>query len=176
MSKIIVALTALLALALSAAAAPQQAGSAPLKDVGDLIVGRWVSEITWAVDYPGVGKKGEKVTGYDVCRWIADRTAVECEGFAGKTTSKTLLWWDAASKQVKIFGLDSGGNWSEGTFSKQGPKLVGATSGSFADGRRVEYKWEVTFQDNGNTRIETGATILGGVRNEFRDTYKRVAN
>ena len=81
-----------------------------------------------------------------------------------------------ASKQVKIFGLDSGGNWSEGTFSKQGPKLVGATSGSFADGRRVEYKWEVTFQDNENTRIETGATILGGVRNEFRDTYKRVAN
>lgn len=175
MSKILIALAALLAVALSASPTPQQAGT-PLKDVGDLIVGRWMAEVTWAVDYPGIGKKGEKVTGYNVCRWIVDRTAIECEWLLGETTGKAIYWWDAASKQVKVFGLDSGGNWDEGTISKQGPKLVVASSGSFADGRRVEYKWETTFQDNGNTRINTGATILGGVRNEFRDTYKRVAN
>ena len=58
--------------------------------------------------------------------------------------------------------------------TKQGAKLVWASAGSFADGRQVTYKGETTFQDNGNTRIETGATTLNGVRNEFRDTYKRV--
>ena len=49
-----------------------------------------------------------------------------------------------------------------------------STAGRFSDARRFEYKSETTFEDNGNTMIETGATILGGVRNEFRDTYKRV--
>lgn len=52
---------------------------------------------------------------------------------------------------------------------------VWASARSFADGRRVEYRGETIFQDNGNTRIEAGATILNGVRNEFRATYKRVA-
>ena len=70
--------------------------------------------------------------------------------------------------------MDSGGNYAEGTISKQGAKLVWASAGSLRDGRKVEYKGETTFEDNGNTRIETGATILGGVRNEFRDVYKRV--
>ena len=150
-------------------------GDTPLKEVGNLLIGRWMSEITWAVDYPGIGKKGEKVTGYTVYRWIADGTAIECEWYAGKTTGKVLWGWDASSKQIKIFGLDSGGRWDEGTISKQGSKFVGTSAGSFMDGQRVDYKWEMTFQDDGNTLIETGATILAGVRNEFRDVFKRVA-
>jgi len=48
---------------------------------------------------------------------------------------------------------------------------VWASAGSFADGRRVEYKAETTFQENGNTRIEAGAVILNNLRNEYRDTY-----
>ena len=135
-----------------------------------------MSEITWAVDYPGLGKKGEKVTGYEICRWTIDGTAIECEVFGGKVTGKAIYWWDAASKQVRDLELDSGGNWAQGVVSRQGTKLVISASGGFADGRRVDYKREDTFQDNGNTRIATGATILKGVRNEFRDTYKRVAN
>ena len=49
----------------------------PLKEFGDLIVGRWMSEVVWAVDYPGLGKKGEKVIGFDIWRWAADGSAIE---------------------------------------------------------------------------------------------------
>ena len=177
MSRIVIAfeivLVALLAVAVWASPAPQQAGT-PLKDVGDILVGRWTGEGIYAADYPGIGKKGEKFTSTITCRWVAGQAAVQCEGVENKTTWTAFYWWDAGSKQVKTLGVNSGGNYDEGTITKQGTKLVYASAGSFADGRRVEYKGEMTFQDNGNTRIDTGATILNGVRNEFRDTYKRV--
>lgn len=173
MSKILIALATLFALAISTSAQPQGKDT-PLSELGDLIVGRWMIEVTWAVDYPGRGKKGEKVTGFDICDWVVDKTAIKCEGYAGETTGISLYWWDAESKSLKIVGLDSGGNWSEGTIAKTGSKLEASSSGNFADGRRVKYEWETTFANGGNTRVETGATILNGVRNEFRDVYERV--
>ena len=65
MSRIVIALeivlVALLAVPVSASPAPQQAGT-PLKDAGDLLVGRWTGEGIYAANYPGVGRKGEKFT------------------------------------------------------------------------------------------------------------------
>ena len=87
-----------------------------------------------------------------------------------------LYWWDAAAEQIKTVGVNSGGNHDEGTIEKQGAKLVWESSGSFADGQRVQYKGETIFEDNGNTKINVGATILDGVRNEFRDVYRRAGN
>jgi hypothetical protein len=177
MSKIVIALgivlVALLAVAVSASPVPQQAGT-PLKDVGDLLVGSWTGEGTYAADYPGLGKKGEKFTSTYTCRWVSGQAAIECEGVLNKSTSATFYWWNAGSKQVKYIGMDSSGRCREGTITKQGAKLAWEAAGSFADGRRFEAKGESTFQDNGNTRIEAGAVILNGVRNEYRDTYKRV--
>jgi len=40
MSRIVIALVALLAVTASASPAPQQVGT-PLKDIGDLIIGHW---------------------------------------------------------------------------------------------------------------------------------------
>jgi hypothetical protein len=177
MSKIVIlleiVLVALLAVAVSASPAPQQVGT-PLQGIGDLIVGRWTGEGIYAADYPGIGKKGDKFTSTVTCRWVAGQAAVQCEGVENKTAWTTFYWYDVPSKQIKYVDANSGGNYAEGTITKQGAKLVWASAGSFADGRRVEYKGETTFQDNGNTRIEIGATILNGVRNEFQDTYKRV--
>jgi hypothetical protein len=62
--------------------------------------------------------------------------------------------------------MASGGS----TARRRGPSSSAAQGGALAP----YDKGETTFDDNGNTRIETGATILGGVRNEFRDVYKRV--
>jgi len=152
--------------------AAQPAG--PLQEVADLLLGRWLAEVTWAVDYPGLGKKGEKVSGFEISRWSVDGMAIESESFLGKTTGKALLVWDAAGKQIRYFGVDSGGGYAIGTISREGSKLVWSSAGSLADGQKVEYKGETTFTDNGHTRIDTGATILNGARNEFRDVYRRV--
>ena len=150
--------------------------SAPrLQELGDLLIGRWTSDVTWAVDYPGLGKKGEKVTGFDVWRWTADGAALESDWLGGATSGRTLMWWDASAKQIRTLDVDSGGNWAQGTITKQGTKWKWTTAGAFSDGRRVEYESEMTFPDIGQSRINAGATILEGVRNEFRDAFKRVA-
>ena len=163
------------AVALAAAPAPKQPTTA-LQELGDLLVGRWTSDVTWAVDYPGLGKKGEKVMGFDVWKRVADGAALECDCLLGATCGRTLLWWDASTKQIRTLDVNSGGNWAQGTVTKQGTKWVWATAGSFADGRRVEYQSESTFSDNARSRVDAGATILDGVRNEFRDVFTRVAN
>jgi len=163
------------AIAVLAAPAPKQPATG-LQELGDLLVGRWTSDVTWAVDYPGLGKKGEKVTGFDVWRRTVDGAALECDWLLGATCGRTVIWWDASAKQIRTLDVDSGGNWAQGTITKQGTKWVWATAGSFADGRRVEYQSETTFPDNGRSRVTAGATILDGVRNEFRDVFKRVGN
>ncbi len=146
----------------------------PLKDVGDLLVGQWTGGGTYAADYPGLGKKGDKFTVTYTCRWVSGQAAIECEGALNKSTSATFYWWNAVSKQVKYIGIDSSGRCREGIITKQGAKLLYEAQGNFADGRRFEGKGEMTFEGNGNIRIDAGAVTLRGVRNEYRDTYKRV--
>lgn len=153
---------------------PASQSANPLKEFGDLVIGRWMSEVTWAVDYPGVGKKGDKVTGFDVWRWVADGAALECEWLLGPTSGRVLLWWDASTSQVRGLEVDSGGGWAQGTLTKHGTSWAWWRGGSLADGRRVEYQSELSFPDDGQTRTDTGATILDGARNEYRDVYRRV--
>jgi len=175
MSNILISLTTLLALALPASSGQQQENT-PLQEVGDLIVGEWTGEGIWAADYPGFGKKGDRFTGTETCRWLVGQAAIGCEGAAGGSAWTSLFWWDPVAKQIMTVGVNSGGNHDKGTIMKQGAKLVWESSGSFADGQLVQFKGETIFEDNGNTKIQVGATILDGVRNEFRDIYKRVGN
>ena len=156
------------------ASASAGAAIAPLKDLGDLLVGRWLADITWAVDYPGLGKKGDKVVGYELWKWSADSKALECDWLLGATTGKSFMWWDAATKQIRSLDVDSGGGGAQGTITRQGAKWVSMSAGSLADGHHVDYQSEITFPDNGQSRINAGATILNGVRNEYRDVFKRV--
>jgi len=158
----------------SATVVAAQQASSPLADVGQLMVGNWTGSGVYAADYPGVGKKGEKFTATAACRWAAGRAAIACEGKDNESTWSSMYWYDVTAKVVRFAAVNSGGNFDQGTTAKVGAKLVSASAGSFGDGRKVEYKWETLFEDNGNTRIEAGATILNGVRNEYRDTYKRV--
>ncbi len=153
---------------------PQKAGS-PLNELGDLLVGRWMGEVTLAYDYPGIGKKGEKLSEYDINTWATDKTALELEWFAGKTTGKGLIAWDAASKEIKGFSVDSSGRFGQFTFTKQGGKWVYSGTGSYIDGRRYETKGGLTVIDNGNGYIEEGTVIVGNEKNDYRDTYKRIS-
>ena len=178
MTKVRLALVAGLAAALLAAPSTaycRQATPSQLQAIGDLMVRTWTGEGVFAADYPGVGKKGDKFTSTATCRWAAGKAAIACEGKDNQATWTSLYFWDPAVKQVRLTAVNSGGNFDQGTVTKQGDKLVGSTAGSFADGRKVEYKWETTFAQNGSVRVETGATILNGVRSEFRDTYKKAA-
>jgi hypothetical protein len=153
---------------------PTFGASAEFKEVGDLIVGRWMFEQTLDVDYPGLGKKGDKFSGQSICRYAADGAAIDCDDFGGPTSAKRLWVWDRANKRLQMLAVDSGGNWDEGYIVKQGAKLVGKSSGYLGDDKRVDSQWEVVSENGGRTQRAIGTNIVNGVRSMWRSTATRV--
>ena len=147
-----------------------------LKEWGELVVGRWVSDITLIADWQGQSKKqGEKLIGHQSVKWIVDKMGIEEESFAGDTTGKTIYAWDAAAKQIKFFNVGSGGGFFEGTLMKKDKKWAWKLEGSLPDGTKMKGTGTWTAKDGGNTLILGGSVFLGGERLPgLHDVYKRV--
>ena len=145
--------------------------------IGKRLIGTWSGSGTYSTDYPGVGKKGDKFISKSTCRWAAGRSAILCESVAGDTrkgNGMQLIYWDPNKKNLRVTVVDSGGNFDQGFGSIKAGSLEWTSSGNFADGRAVEYKWKTTFSDGGNTQLHTGFVEVNGVRNNFSDTLKRI--
>jgi hypothetical protein len=151
--------------------------STEFQAIGKKYIGTWSGSGTYSTDYPGVGKKGDKFTSKSICRWAAGNSAILCESVSGdarKGGGMQLIYWDPAKKKMRVTVIDSGGNFDQGVGSVEIGKFVWVSIGNFADGRAVRYEWETVFSSDGNTHVHTGFIIVGGVRNNFSDTLKRV--
>jgi hypothetical protein len=126
------------------------------------------------VDYPGLGKKGDKFTGQSICRYAADGAAIECDDFGGPTSAKKLWVWNRVNKRLEMLAVDSGGNWDEGYEVKQGSKVIGKSSGYLGDGTHVESLWETVSENGGRLQRTSGTNIINGVRSSARSTATRV--
>lgn len=145
-------------------------------EYGELFVGRWIGEVTLVTDWPGLGKKGEKVIGHTVTRWVADRKGIEDETFAGQGTGRAISFWDPVSKKIKSVGVDSGGTIFEGETWKEGDKWVWHFRGALADGKKTDGKGTVTVKDNGDTLIMEGEGTVGSEPMlPLHDVYRRVS-
>jgi hypothetical protein len=168
-------MTAILAMVL-ATALPGEKPDNPLQEFGALMVGRWVGDVTLIADWPGFGKKGDKVIGHFTVRWIADRKGLEDEGFSGQGTGKNIYFWDPGSKRIRQFGVDSGGTTGEYEFWKDGTNWAFKGSGFLADGSRVEGQGAIRVSDGGNTITFEGKFTVGGKPAlDLKDVYKRAS-
>ena len=61
----------------------QETSEEEFKAYQSAMEGRWVGEVTWIADWPGVGKKGDKVTGYSAMRAAADGHALVGQFYGG---------------------------------------------------------------------------------------------
>ncbi|NLX99716.1 MAG: DUF1579 domain-containing protein [Rhodopirellula sp.] len=148
----------------------------PLQELGDLLVGRWTGDVTLIADWPGIGKKGEKIVGHWSVRWIADKRGLEDEGFAGQGTGKAIYFWDAASKKVRQFTVDSGGTTGESEIWKQDGQWSFRGTGSLADGTKTEGQGTLVVKDCGNTLIVEGTGTVGGKATlPLHDVYRRAS-
>ena len=59
--------------------------------------GRWIGEVTWITDWPGLGKKGDKVTGYWEGKMAEDGNAVIGRFFAGNPPPALSFWAESPS-------------------------------------------------------------------------------
>ncbi len=174
---ILVVTTAMvLVLALATMAMAQQATCEDFKEYIQISVGRWVGEVTWVTDWPGLGKKGDKVTCYSETRITEDGNALINKFYGGNGSGSSITVYDAAAKQIRESGVDSGGTVGTNVYFKEGGKWVEISTGSLADGRKTESKSTVAISNNGNTQIWTGTGTIGGKKvDDQHDVWRRVS-
>ncbi|TWU33225.1 hypothetical protein [Novipirellula artificiosorum] len=138
--------------------------------------GRWVGDITWVADWPGLGKKGEKVTAYSENTVAEDGNALITKFYGGNGSGTGIVAFDARAKQIKWMWVSSGGYVGQSTLHKVDGKWVDKGLGSTPDGTKNEYTSTVTITDNGNTHTWTGTGTLGGEQvDDQHDVWRRVS-
>lgn len=154
----------------------QQSSREDFKALCQVLLGRWMVDITFITDWPGVGKRGEKTTGYTENRLSEDGHVLLGRSFGGQGSSTWIMVYDAAAKQIRESGADSaGGVWTAVYFQQDG-KWAQRTSGSLHDGRKYEGRYTVTLSDHGNTQKWSGPTTVEGQKaDELQDVYRRVS-
>ncbi len=148
----------------------------PLKEYGELIVGRWLGDVTLVADWPGIGKQGEKVGGHWAVRWTADRRGLEDEWYGGNGTGKSIYFWDPTKKKIRNVGVDSGGTVFDVEIWKEGDKWVSRGTGALADGTKTVGTTIANVKDGGNTIVFEGEGTVGGKPMlPLHDVYRRAA-
>ena len=140
--------------------------------------GRWIGDVIWIADWPGVGgKKGDKVTCYWEGRVVADGNAFLGVFYGGNGTHTSTLYFNPGTKQIKGLAVSSGGTvWNWVVFKKDGKWQVLDTDSSLPDGRNIEGKSTLTISNGGNTHTWTGTgTISGEKMDPRRDVWRRVS-
>ncbi len=142
----------------------------------ETIQGRWVGEVTWVTDFPGLGKRGEKVTAYSDCKTTEDGNAIIVKGYAGEGSTTWLIVFDAGARRIKSLWVSSGGTVTDSILYKENGKWVEKGSGSNPDGTQIEFASKLTITDDGDTHLWTGVMTVGGKKvDEQRDVWRRAA-
>jgi hypothetical protein len=137
--------------------------------------GRWIGEVTWVTDWPGIGKRGEKVTCYFEGRIAEDGHAIAGRWYGGAGSGTGVYYFDPRAKQIRWFWVNSGGALEEGILYKSNGHWVEEGSGSLEDGRATAHASDLTITDKGNTHTYTGKGTVGGTKTDDRhDVWRRV--
>ena len=137
--------------------------------------GRWVGQVTWVADWPGLGKRGDKVTAYWEGRLTDDGNTMIGKFNGGTGSSTSFIFFDPADKQIKWLWVESGGRVCHTTMhSKDGKWFQKGTSVS-PDGSESEYESTVTITDNGDTHTWTGSGTVDGKKiDDQHDVWHRM--
>lgn len=155
--------------------AAQQSSEADFKAFQSAMEGRWVGDVTWVADWPGLGEKGDKVTGYTELTVGVGGNVLHGRFFAGNGTSQWIFVYDASAKQIRELGSDSGGTMWTCVISKDGGQWRSQCTGSLADGSPTTGDYRLTITDGGDTHRWTGRTMVGGEAvDDLQDVWRRV--
>lgn len=146
------------------------------KEYCQAMAGRWVGDVTWDTDWPGMGKRGEKVTAYGEIRLAEDGHALVGRFFGGTGSWSWTALYDAVSRQIRSTGVDSGGTTWVIVFQKKDRKWLLTETGSMTDGTKYDGTYTMTFSDHGSVRSITGTTTIAGKKTDaITNVYRRVS-
>ena len=174
--KLAAPMTALLIAAIVSPALGQQSSREDFQDYCKASQGRWVGNVTWIADWPGLGKKGDTVTGYSDFKIIADGNALWGTFYGGNGAAHVFTVFDAGSKQITETMVFSGGTVQNSIVYKKDDKWLFKTTGSNPDGDKIKGDYTLTISDGGDTHTMTGKTTIGGTPVEdLNDVWRRVS-
>ena len=154
-----------------------QSTRADFKEFCKAMEGRWIGEVVWVADWPGFGKKGDKVTGYSDFRISRDGSMKQRPFNAGTGAGIGLYHYDAGKKQIQGRWVSSGGNvWNLVIYKKNGQWHEEET-GSVADGRPIEISAIRHISDDGKTHRRSGPVKIDGKdQDPLQDVWRHVGN
>lgn len=152
----------------------QEASREDFNEFSRLLAGRWIAEITWVEDWPGVGKKGDKATGYFDIKKEADGHALVGRHYAGTGAGIWTVAYHAADKRIIGTYVDVSGV-SQMLYYKKDGTWMEDVKGSLVDGRRNQASSTIEFSDDGNKMVLVGTGTTDGTKqDDRRDVYRKV--
>ena len=168
------AIALLIAISVSPAFA-QTSTPADFEDFCQLIVGRWVGDVTWIADWPGFGKRGDKVTAYWEAQLAADGKTIVFRYFGGNGTAVGMRFFDPGTRQIRQVGVNSSGRAFQGVFHRDGVWKYSGTA-TEADGKRIESSVRLLTSDDGETHRWRGTVLVDGKETDkLKDVWRRVS-
>jgi hypothetical protein len=173
----LVAPTAALFLAVLAwPALAQDSSREDFRDFCHAIQGRWVGDVTWVADWPGFGKRGEKVTAYWEGRVSEDGNLLIGKFVGGDGSETSLIYFDASAKQIRWTMVASAGSVTQSVVFKKDGKWHQKGHGSLADGTKTQYTNTAIITENGNKWVWEGTGTVGDKpAADQRDVWRRVS-
>ena len=154
-----------------------QSTQADFKEYCQMMQGRWIGEVIWITDWPGFGKKGDKVTGYE--EWTIGEGGQVLQGrfYGGPGSGTALTHYDAGARKIQCRAVSSGGNvWNHVIYKKDG-KWHFETTGSTATGKKITGSSIRHISDDGKTHRLTGTLKIDGKElDPLRDVFHRIGD
>jgi hypothetical protein len=178
MNRLLKLLNLLLILSCGSACFGQTSTPAEYKELGELMVGRWASQITLIADWPEFSlKQGDEVNGYSTISWVSDKHGFQQEELIAEGVETSLYYWDVASKSIKAQRVSSAGSIGATTYWSKDGGWHWRHVCTQRDGKVVKGSGRLLFEDGGKTMIAEGTVYLDDEElPPYRDVYKRVGN
>lgn len=146
-----------------------------LHEFGNLISGRWIGKVSVEADWPGVGKKGDKVMRTNIVRWIVDGNGLEIEWYMGEAMGKGIFYYEPTKDQIGSVGIETNGGISKTTIKKNDGKWIWTARGSYEDGKKYEVKGTTTFAEDGSTYTDEYDLVQGEETGKCCNVYERLS-
>jgi hypothetical protein len=140
-----------------------------------LMRGRWVGELICMADWPGVGKKGDKLFAHGLVSVVSDGSGLWDQYFIGNGSHSALIVFDEGAREIRCLSVSTGGGVEQSLFSYKNRKWLHSGTGSAPDGMRYDFTDDIALSDNDNTQTWTRKTMIEGkFVGEHTDVWRRV--
>ena len=98
--RVVVASVTVLAAVFATPAFAQESSREEFKAFCEMLRGRWVGDVTWVADWPGFGKRGEKVTAYWTAQLTEDGNLLVGKFLGGDGSESSIIYYHPGKKQI----------------------------------------------------------------------------